>query len=185
MESISPAKKVAILAKDGFEQYELVASRNSLTAAGALVHIISLEPGTIVGWDRNSWGIEVKVDYIVKDVSSKDYDALILPGGLYNPDALLHDRNAIDFVKGFFKPTQTKPVAAIRQGTRLLEEANVLKGRMVTSYYDIKSKPKNVGAKWVDEDIVVDNWLLTSRRSDDLRSFNKMVIAKIFSNRAV
>ena len=112
MQKLAEAKKVVILAKDGFEQYELVASRNALTAAGAEVHIVSLEPGTIVGWDRNSWGIEVKVDYIVKDVSSEDYDALILPGGLYNPDALLHDKNAINFVKSFFKPTQTKPVAA-------------------------------------------------------------------------
>ncbi|MFT4938567.1 MAG: protease I, partial [Paraglaciecola sp.] len=117
MESFSAAKRVAILAKDGFEQYELVAARNALRAAGAQVDIVSLEPGTIVGWDRNSWGIEVKVDYIVRDVNSENYDALILPGGLYNPDALLNDKNAITFVKSFFKPTQTKPVAAIRQGT--------------------------------------------------------------------
>jgi protease I len=182
MHRLSEAKKVAILAKDGFEQYELVAARNALIAVGAQVHIVSLEPGTIMGWDRNSWGIEVKVDYIVKEVSSENYDALILPGGLYNPDALLHDKNAINFVKSFFKPTQTKIVAAIRQGTRMLEEANVLKGRMVTSYYDINTKPRTAGARWVDEDIVVDNDLLTSRRSDDLRSFNKIIIAKIYNH---
>jgi protease I len=176
------AKNVAILAKDGFEQYELVAARNALNAAGARVHIVSLEPGTIVGWDRNSWGIEVKVDFIVNDVCSEHYDALILPGGLYNPDALLYDKNAIKFVKSFFSPTQTKLVAAISQGTRMLEEANVLEGRRVTLYYDNNSKPRNAGANWIDEDIVVDNHLLTSRRSDDLRSFNKMMIAKIYNN---
>jgi protease I len=172
-------KKVGILAKDGFEQRELTECKKALLEMGAEVDIISLEPGSIMSWDKAHWGMEVKVDKTLEDARSRDYGALIIPGGHFNPGALLHDEQALNFVKGFFDSRQPKPVAAIREGTLMLVAAGVVSGRIVTAYANAKSQLHCSNAKLLDEDIVIDNGLLTSRRSDKLHMINQRFIEEI------
>ncbi|MFT6898078.1 MAG: protease I [Paraglaciecola sp.] len=169
-------KTAAILAKDGFEQCELVQSRDALIAAGVKVHIVSIEPGTIIGWDEHKWGIEVEVDEVVKNVSAEQYDALILPGGLFNPDALLQDKDAVKFVKGFFEGPVSKPVVAINRGAWMLLQADVLRNRMVAFYPEVLNRFRSAGAKLIDRDLVVDKDLFTSRTSANLAALNQQVI---------
>ncbi|WP_158769885.1 type 1 glutamine amidotransferase domain-containing protein [Paraglaciecola sp. L1A13] len=176
LNTLSSNKTAAILAKDGFEQCELIETRDALISAGVNVHIVSLEPGTIIGWNGSKWGIEVDVDKIVSNVSAEEYDALILPGGLFNPDALLQDKDAIDFVKGFFKDAEIKPVVAINQGTWMLLEADVLKNRLVASFPTVLNRLRYAGAKLVDRDLVIDKGLYTSRSSHNLAALNQQVI---------
>ena len=176
LNTLSSNKTAAILAKDGFEQCELIETRDALISAGVNVHIVSLEPGTIIGWNGSKWGIEVDVDKIVSNVSAEEYDALILPGGLFNPDALLQDKDAIDFVKGFFKDAEMKPVVAINQGTWMLLEADVLKNRLVASFPTVLNRLRYAGAKLVDRDLVIDKGLYTSRSSHNLAALNQQVI---------
>lgn len=177
--TLTDKKTAAILAKDGFEQCELVETRDALIEAGVEVHIISLEPGTIIGWNGSKWGIEVDVDKVVSKVSADDYDALILPGGLFNPDALLQDRDAVDFVKAFFVDAKLKPVVAINQGTWMLLEADVLRNRLVASFPTVLNRLRNAGAKIVDRDLVVDQGLYTSRSSHNLAALNQQVIQQL------
>lgn len=176
-------KKVAILATDGFEQSELTSPRDALIDAGAEVDIVSQQAGTITGWSGKNWGQQVTVDKTLDDVKAEYYDALVLPGGLINPDTLRQDKQAITFIQGFFSDKANKPVAAICHGPWLLAEAGVLKGRKVTSYGSISTDLKNAGANWVDQEVVVDNGLVTSRNPDDLPAFNKKLVEEVREGR--
>jgi len=161
--------RIAILATDGFEEIELFAPKDQLTKAGAAVDVVSLKPGRIRGWRFTDWGATVEVDKTIDAVTVDMYDALVLPGGLINPDRLRADRRAVAFVRAF--ASSGKPVAAICHGPWLLIEAGVLGGRRATSYPSIRTDIKNAGASWIDEPVVVDDNLITSRRPRDLDAF--------------
>lgn len=166
-------KKVAILVAEGFEQVELTAPKEALDNAGAEAHVIS-EKDWVKAWHRNEWGDEFPVKVKLSDADPDDYDALLLPGGVMNPDKLRRDTQALQFVKHFFDAG--KPVAAICHGPWTLIEAGVVKGRKMTSYESIQTDLKNAGAQWVDEEVVVDNGLITSRKPDDIPAFNRKMI---------
>lgn len=169
-------KKIALLATDGFEKSEFVEPKKAIEEAGGEVHVISISNEPIKAWDGGNWDEEMKVDKTLSDVSADDYDGLVLPGGVINPDKLRKDEKAINFIKGFFQENKQKPVAAICHGPWTLVEAGVVKGRKMTSYDSIKTDLKNAGASWVDEEVVVDKGLVTSRNPDDLPAFcSKMV----------
>lgn len=173
-------KKVAILATDGFEESELTSPKKALENAGATVHIVSpFDSGkdTIKSWADGNWGKDFDVDVKLENASSDDYHALVLPGGVINPDTLRRNEDAVSFVRDFF--TSHKPVAAICHGPWLLAEANVLNGRKVTSFNSIKTDMMNAGADWSDEEVVVDQGLVTSRNPDDLPAFNSKVVEEI------
>lgn len=176
-------KKVAILATDGFEQSELLQPLEALQKAGAEVAIVSLESGNIKGWDEDNWGKEVPVDKTLDEVSPDNFHALVLPGGLFNPDTLRNDAKAVDFVSGFFKQGAQKPVAAICHGPWLLINADVARGRKLTSFSSIRKDLQNAGAEWVDEEVVVDQGLVTSRSPDDLDAFTSKMIEEIAEGR--
>ncbi|MCG6157802.1 type 1 glutamine amidotransferase domain-containing protein [Rubinisphaera margarita] len=162
-------KTIAFLATDGFEQVELTEPWDALKKAGAKVELISLEKGQIQGMNHDDKADMFDVDKTVDEVSSSDYDGLVLPGGVANPDKLRVNEKAVDFVRSFF--VESKPVAAICHGPWTLAEADVLKDRTVTSYPSIKTDLINAGATWVDEEVHCDNGLVTSRNPDDLPAF--------------
>lgn len=166
--------KIAILATDGFEEVELTKPRAALEEAGATTHLVSLEGGTIRAWDMDDWGDTYDVDRTLDEVDPNDYDALQLPGGQINPDLLRVDKNAVKFVKTFVDAG--KPVAAICHAPWLLIEAGVVKGRRMTCYTSIRTDLKNAGADVVDESVVVDNGVITSRNPDDIPAFNEAMI---------
>ena len=166
--------KVAILATDGFEQSELFEPKKALEEAGAKVSIVSLEAGEIKGWNHKEWGDSIAVDLTVADANAEDFDALELPGGVMNPDKLRMDEKAVQFVKSFFNAG--KPVAAICHAPWTLIEAGVVRGRTVTSWSSLRTDLENAGAKWVDQEVVTDNGLVTSRKPDDIPAFNKKMI---------
>ncbi|QXV65500.1 type 1 glutamine amidotransferase [Mucilaginibacter achroorhodeus] len=170
-------KKVAILTEEGFEQVELTSPKEALEAAGATVHIISPKSGKIKAWNHTDWGIEVDVDKELSNASPDDYDALVLPGGVLNPDKLRQNKEAVAFAKAFLDAG--KPLAAICHGPQLLIETGELKGRRMTSYPSLQTDLKNAGADWVDEKVVTDNGLVTSRTPDDLDAFNAKAIEEI------
>ncbi|WP_295769763.1 type 1 glutamine amidotransferase domain-containing protein [uncultured Mucilaginibacter sp.] len=170
-------RKVAILTEEGFEQVELTSPKQALEAAGATVHIISPQSGTIKAWDKDNWGIEVNVDKLLADVSPDDYDALVLPGGVLNPDKLRQNKDAVAFVSAFLD--EGKPLAAICHGPQMLIETGLIKGRKVTSYPSLQTDLQNAGAEWVDEEVVTDNGLVTSRTPADLDAFNRKTIEEI------
>jgi intracellular protease, PfpI family len=167
-------KKVAILAAEGFEQSELEKPREALEQAGAKTAVVSPEEGSIRGWDEDDFGDSVNVDVPLKRANPADYDALLLPGGVMNPDTLRTVPEAVRFVTHFFE--SGKPVAAICHGPQLLIEADVVRGRRLTSYPSIKTDLRNAGAEWVDETVVTDQGLVTSRRPDDIPQFNEKMI---------
>jgi protease I len=167
-------KRVAILATDMFEQVELVEPRKAVEEAGAEVELVSLETGAIQGFNHYDKADEFPVDKAVSDASADDYDALLLPGGVGNPDTLRTDKDAVAFVRSFFE--QGKPVAAICHAPWTLVEADVVRGRKLTSYASIKTDVRNAGGNWVDEEVVVDEGLVTSRRPDDLPAFCAKVV---------
>ncbi len=171
------SKRVAVLAANGFEQSELETPVAALKEAGAKVEIISLEAGKIKGWKDKNWGNEVAVDKTVGEVDAKDYDALLLPGGVMNPDQLRHNKDAVSFVKGF--TDAGKPIAAICHAPWTLIETGALKGKTVTSYPSLKTDLTNAGAKWVDQEVVVDKGLVTSRDPRDLPAFCKKMVEEI------
>lgn len=172
--SVLTNKNVAVLATNGFEQSELEQPVEALKKAGANVHIISLENGSIKGWTKGNWGNEVPVDKRVDQANAGDYNALVLPGGVMNPDMLRANQDAVAFVTKFMD--DKKPVAAICHGPWTLIETGKLKGRKVTSYASIRTDLQNAGANWVDEEVVVDDGLVTSRQPKDLPAFcNKMI----------
>jgi protease I len=170
-------RKVAILTEEGFEQVELTSPKQALEAAGATVHVISPKSGTIKAWDKTNWGITINVDKQLSEVSPDDYDALVLPGGVLNPDKLRQNKDAVAFASAFLD--EGKPVAAICHGPQLLIETGLIKGRRLTSYPSLQTDLKNAGADWVDQEVVVDNGLVTSRRPDDLEAFNRKTIEEI------
>ena len=167
-------KKVAILVADGFEQVELTGPKEALEKAGAETEIVSPASGKVKGWEETKWGKTFRVDVPLKKARADEYDALLLPGGVMNPDKLRADRNAVGFVRAFFDAH--KPVAAICHGPWTLIDAGVAKGRRLTSYHSIQTDLKNAGAEWVDEQVVVDNGLVTSRKPADLPAFNRKMI---------
>ena len=170
-------KKVAMLTEEGFEQVELTSPKEALETAGATVHVISPKSGKIKAWDHTNWGIEIDVDKQLSDVSPDDYDALVLPGGVLNPDKLRQNKDAVAFVSAFLD--EGKPVGAICHGPQLLIETGMINGRTLTSYPSLQTDLKNAGANWVDEEVVVDNGLITSRTPADLDAFNRKVIEEI------
>jgi protease I len=170
-------KKVAILVEDGFEQIELTSPKRALEEAGAKTYIISPKADKVKGWEHTKWGQEFPVDVIIAQANANEYDALLLPGGVMNPDKLRTSKPAIQFVRSFFE--QGKPVAAICHGPWVLVEADVVKGRKVTSYPSIQTDLKNAGANWVDQEVVVDQGLVTSRKPDDLPAFNRMLVEEV------
>jgi protease I len=171
-------KKVAILATDGFEQDELLSPLEALRDAGADVQVVSpSEESKIKGWKHTDWGKKVKVDLPLNEANGEEFDALVLPGGVMNPDHLRRDPLVLEFVKSFFN--SGKPVGAICHGPWTLIDAGVVRGRKMTSYETIQTDLKNAGANWVDEEVVVDNGLVTSRKPDDLPAFNAKLIEEI------
>lgn len=170
-------KKIAILATDGFEESELKSPKEAMEKEGFKVDIISLNPGKIKAWNRGNWSNEYEVDNTLDKVTAKDYDALVLPGGVINPDKLRRSEAALNFVKDFF--IQDKPVAAICHGSWTLISAEVVKGKTMTSFYSIRKDLENAGAHWVDKNVVVDGSLITSRNPDDLPAFNEKLIEEI------
>lgn len=167
-------KKIAILATDGFEQSELESPLNKLKEEGATVHIISLKSDQIKGMTDHKWNDGINVDKTLNEVKVGDYDALVLPGGVINPDALRKDENAVKFVKDFFNTD--KLVASICHGPQTLITAEVLKGKKMTSYPSIKIDLQNAGADWVDQEVVKDGNLITSRNPNDLDAFNAKIV---------
>jgi len=167
-------KKVAILVAEGFEQVEMTAPRNALKAAGATTEIISPENNEVKGWNHHDEGDSFKVDVKLDEADVENYDALLLPGGVMNPDALRKLPDAVEFVRAFFE--EGKPVAAICHGPQVLIEADVVRGRTLTSYPSIKTDLVNAGAHWVDEKVVADQGLVTSRSPDDLPYFNEKMV---------
>ncbi|MEQ8895791.1 MAG: type 1 glutamine amidotransferase domain-containing protein [Roseovarius sp.] len=174
-------KKVAILATHGFEQSELEHPLNALREAGAEVDVISPESGEIKGWEGSDWGKPVAVDKVLDDAQADHYDALVLPGGQINPDLLRANPTAVEFVKAFW--SVGKPIGAICHGPWLLVEADVVKGRKITSYHSIKTDVVNAGGEWEDSECVTDNGLVTSRNPDDLPAFSAKMIEEIAEGR--
>ncbi|MDB5023870.1 MAG: type 1 glutamine amidotransferase [Mucilaginibacter sp.] len=170
-------RKVAILTEEGFEQVELTSPKEALEAAGAKVDVISPRSGRIKAWDQTNWGIEINVDKQLDSVSPDDYDALVLPGGVLNPDKLRQNKEAVAFVSAFLD--EGKPVAAICHGPQVLIETGMIGGRTLTSYPSLQTDLKNAGAHWIDQDVVVDNGLVTSRTPADLDAFNRKAIEEI------
>ena len=170
-------KRVAILATDGFEYVELVEPKKALEAAGAKADVISPKDGKIKGWNHTDWGESVPVNVALKSAKESDYDALLLPGGVMNPDTLRQNKDAVKFVKSFFDAH--KPVAAICHGPWMLVEAGVLRGRKLTSWPSLQTDIRNAGGEWVDEQVIADQGLVTSRKPDDIPAFNKKMVEEI------
>jgi deglycase len=167
-------KKVAILAADMVEQVELVEPRKALDDAGAQTELISIRPGEIQGFNHFDPADKHKVDRTVEEVQASDYDALFVPGGVGNPDQLRGDENAVSFVRDFFQAG--KPVAVICHGPWILVEADVVRGRKLTSWPTLQTDIRNAGGNWVDQQVVVDQGLVTSRKPDDIPAFNDKMI---------
>jgi protease I len=170
-------KKIAILATDGFEQVELTEPKKALEDAGATTHVIAPKSGEIKAWKFHDWGERIKVDKTLDQAKPSDYDALVLPGGVMNPDHLRTEPKAVQFVKEFAQ--SGKPVAAICHGPWTLIEAGVVKGKTLTSWPSLRTDLKNAGANWVDQTVAVDGSFVTSRKPDDLPDFNKTLINRI------
>ena len=167
-------KNIAVLVENGFEEIELTDPVEALKKEGAEVKIISPQKGKVKAWDKTNWGGEYDVDIIMEDAKADDFDALLLPGGVMNPDYLRVNDKAVSFVKSFI--SEDKPVAAICHGPWTLIETGELEGRKLTSYPSIKTDLKNAGAEWVDQEVVVDNRLVTSRKPDDIPAFCEKMI---------
>jgi len=170
-------KKVAVLTENGFEEVELTSPMNALEQAGAIVHIVSPQNEKVKAWDHDHWSIELPVDKNIKDANPEDYDMLLLPGGVLNPDKTRMNKDCIAFAQHFIE--QGKPLAAICHGPQLLIETGMLDGRTMTSYPSVKTDLINAGVNWVDREVVVDNGLVTSRSPEDLEAFNKKVIEEL------
>ena len=166
--------KVAALVEHGFEESELLEPRKALEDAGARVDVISPVEVSVKGWHHGTWGKEVKVDQPLADAHPEDYDALLLPGGVFNPDRLRINERAVQFVKAF--TMSNRPVAAICHGPWTLIEADALRDRRVTSWPSLKTDLRNAGAIWVDGEVIEDRGLITSRKPDDIPAFNQKMI---------
>ncbi|HZS27311.1 MAG TPA: type 1 glutamine amidotransferase domain-containing protein [Candidatus Angelobacter sp.] len=174
-------KRVAILATDGFEQQELLKPREALQQAGAETKVVSPKDDRIKGWDFTDWGDEISVDLPLEKARAEDFDALLLPGGVINPDKLRMEPKAVAFVKAFFDTG--KPVAAICHGPWTIIEAGQARGRRIASWPSLKTDLRNAGAEWVDKEAVTDGNLVSARKPDDIPAFNQAMI-QLFSQGA-
>jgi protease I len=179
MADILKGRKIAILVADGFEQSEFQKPKQALDKAGAETTVVSPAGGKVKGWDMKEWGAEVKVDVPLKSAKAEDYDGLHLPGGVMNPDHLRMDPQAVAFVKHFFD--SGKPVSAICHASWTMIEAEVVRGRTITSWPSLKTDLLNAGAHWVDQEVVRDRNLVSSRKPDDLPAFNNEIV-KLFAS---
>jgi protease I len=170
--------KVAILATDGFEQVELLEPRRALDEAGAETRVVAPGSGRIRGWNHTEWGDEVAVDLTLDRARPQEFDALLLPGGVMSPDKLRMEPQAVQFVKAFF--AADKPVAAICHGPWTIVEADEARGRRIASWPSLKTDLRNAGAEWVDQEVVVDGHLVSSRNPDDIPAFNREML-RLFS----
>ena len=170
-------KRIAILATNGFEQSELMDPRESLKTAGYAVDVVSPEAGSIRGWKDKDWGDTVDVDVALADADAKDYDALVLPGGVINPDKLRMDPTALDFIRAF--ADDHKVIAAICHAPWLLVESGIAKDRDVTSWPSVRTDLENAGGRWRDEAVVEDGNLITSRKPEDIPAFSRAVIRRV------
>ncbi|ESQ87029.1 type 1 glutamine amidotransferase domain-containing protein [Asticcacaulis benevestitus] len=175
-------RKVAVLVTDGFEQSEMVEPRKALDQAGAQTTLISPKADPVRAWQHTDWGDSFNVDIALGDANPQDYAALLLPGGVMNPDSLRLDEKAIGFIKAFVDAG--KPIAAICHGPWTLINAGMVKGRKVTSWPSLQTDLRNAGAHWVDEECVVDGNLVTSRKPDDIPAFNAAMV-KLFASQTV
>ena len=167
-------KKIAILVENGFEQVEMTEPRQALEEAGGGTDLISPVKGKVKGWQHTDWGDEFDVDVPLSEASADDYDALLLPGGVMNPDKLRADPQAVGLVRDFFDAG--KPIAAICHGPWTLIEAGAVRGRKMTSYESLQTDLRNAGANWVDQEVVSDQGVVTSRKPDDIPAFNRKMI---------
>ena len=174
-------KKVAILVANGLEQVEMTKPREALDEAGAETKVVSLKSGKIQGMHHADKGDRFDVDLAVDQARPEEFDALIIPGGLLNPDALRSNENALEFTRHFFR--EGKPVATICHGPQVLISAGLVRGRTMTSWAAIKADMRNAGANWVNEEVVVDNGLVTSRKPDDIPAFNKKMLEEFAEGR--
>jgi protease I len=174
-------KRVAILVADGFEQVEMTKPRDALNEAGAETQIVSLKPGKIQGMNHAEKGDKFDVDLPLNEARPERFDALMIPGGLYNPDAMRTNDKALGFARHFFR--EGKPVAVICHGPQVLINADVVRGRRMTSWPAIQTDMRNAGARWVDEEVVVDNGLVSSRKPDDIPAFNRKMIEEFAEGR--
>ena len=170
-------KIIALMATDGFEQSELFEPKEALEKAGAKVDIISIKKGLIKAWNKSDWGKTISVDLLVSEANVEDYDALVLPGGVFNPDALRINEDAISFTQAF--ANAGKPIGAICHGPWLLIETGMIQGRKMTSWPSLKTDLTNAGARWVDQEVVTDGGLVTSRKPEDIPAFCKKLIEEI------
>jgi len=173
----APGKKVAILTENGFEEIELTSPKKAMEEAGIEVDIVSPQKNKVKAWAHDHWSIELPVDVNISDADVDDYDALVIPGGVINPDLMRINEDCVQFAKDFIQ--SGKPVAAICHGPQLLIETGLLKGRRMTSYPSIRTDLINAGANWKDKEVVVDNGLVTSRSPKDLEAFNKKVLEEV------
>jgi len=170
-------KRIAILATDGFEQSELLEPQSALVSAGAQTKIVSLKKGEIKGWKDKNWGKSIPVDLTVDEAKSEDFDGLLLPGGVMNPDQLRMNPQAVQFARSFFDAG--KPIAAICHGPWLLVEAGIVRGRTLTSWPSLKTDIVNAGGKWVDKEVVSNSGITTSRKPADIPAFNSAMIQEL------
>ncbi|WP_342641633.1 type 1 glutamine amidotransferase domain-containing protein [Rhodoligotrophos ferricapiens] len=176
-------KKIVIVATNGFEQSELEVPRDKLKQAGATVHVASPESGKIRGWDMKDWGREVPVDKPIDAVRADDYDAIVLPGGQINPDLLRVNEQVLAVIRDFDR--QKKVIAAVCHGPWLLIETGIIKNRKATSYHSIKTDMINAGAHWVDQPVVTDQGIITSRNPGDLEAFSNKIAEEVLEGRHV
>ena len=170
-------KRVAILTENGFEEIELTSPKKAMENAGFKVDIVSPQKDKVKAWNHDHWSIELPVDVEVSKANPEDYDALIIPGGVINPDKMRVNEDCVQFAKEFLN--SGKPVAAICHGPQLLIETNMIKGKKMTSFWSLKTDMENAGVQWEDKEVVVDNGLISSRSPKDLEAFNKKVIEEI------
>ena len=174
-------RRVAILVADGFEQSELTEPKRALEEAGAIAQIVSPKDDEVRGWQHTDWGDTFQVDVRLEDADPQDYHALLLPGGVINPDKLRLEPKAIEFIKSFVEAH--KPIAAICHGPWTLIDAGIARGRKLTSWPSLQTDLRNAGANWVDEQVVVDHGLVTSRKPDDIPAFNEKMIEEFAEGR--
>jgi len=174
-------KKIAILTEDGFEETELTSPKAALEEAGAIVHIVSPKAGKVKAWKDGNWSIELPVDVQLEDADCDDYDGIVIPGGVINPDLMRRNDDCVEFAQHFL--SAGKMVASICHGPQLLIETKILEGRKMTSFHSIRTDLENAGVDWVDREVVNENGLITSRSPEDLEAFNEKIIEELLEEK--